>query len=196
MSFLQNSNLSEVGDVELMFPGDRFPVVAGPNLRSTGWRGGLFVQYVTGTSDFTVEVSDGNRAAGFILFPSEFYSSLQPGSFSVGADPLVGSSANFLSYQPATHVGGQNVVTLVEGGTRAYFKAFETTALVGAGTRTGGAITYTLNEELKISENGLLCNDSDANLLAAGITSPQVVGIVSAVPSSRNGTRLCLDMKY
>ena len=195
MPTLSHSNLSEVNDVELMFPGDRFPVWCGPTLLSTGWRGGLFVQYVTGTDSFTVEISDGNMAAGFLLFPSENYTQNQPGSFGAGADLLVGSNANYMAAQPATGVGGQNVMTIVEGGTRAYFKAFETVALA-AGTRSGGAITYTLNEDLKISENGLLCNDSDGALGAAGVATVQVVGIVSAVPSAGNGGRLCLDMKY
>jgi len=178
-----------------MYPGDRFPCIVGPTLRTTGWRGGSYVQYVTAGDDFTVEISDGNLAAGFLLFPSENYTLNQPGSFGVGADAVVGSNANFTSAQPREGVGGQNVQTLVERGTRAFFKAFETTALA-AGTRSGAATTYTLNEDLKISENGLLCNDSDAALAAAGVTTPQVVGIVSAVPSARNGQRLCLDMKY
>jgi hypothetical protein len=85
---------------------------------------------------------------------------------------------------------------MINGGTRAYFRIYETTALVGAGTRTGTAITYTLNEDLKVSENGLLCNDSDVNLAAAGIATPVVVGIVSAVPATANDDRLCLDMKF
>ena len=195
MSRIQNSSLSEVGDVELFFPGDRFPVIAGPNLRSTGWRGGIFVEYVAGDSDFTVELSDGNASAGFLLFQSEYYSKLQPGSFSVGSALLVGSPENYLSHQFLPK-GGNNTITMISGGTRAFFKAFETTALVGAGTRTGGPITYTLNESLKISESGLLCNDSNANLIAAGIASPIVVGIVSAVPSTQNGGRLCIDLKY
>ena len=194
--FLQNSNLSEVGDVELMFPGDRFPVLAGPGLLESGWRGGQFVSYVAGPFDFMVEISDGNSAAGFLLFQSEHYSQLQPGSFSVGSEPLVGSSENYLSHQFLSGTGGQNVATLINGGTRAFFKAFETTALTGGGTRTGGPIVYGHNEPLKISENGLLCNDTDGNLAAAGIAVPIVVGIVSAVPDSRNGGRLAMDMKF
>ena len=189
-TFFQNSSREDAGDVELMFPGDRFPVIAGPNLRSTGWRGGTFVMYVTGTSDFTVEVSDGNAATGFILFQSEDYQLTPPS----GTGP--GSPQNFTSQQFLNPEGGNNVVTVVNGGTRAFFRVFETVALNGAGARAGGPITYTLNEDLKISENGLLCNDSDGNLAAAGVTTPQVVGIVSAVPSAANGNRLCLDMKY
>jgi hypothetical protein len=196
MPFLQNSNLSEVGDVELMFPGDRFPVLCGPDLLAAGWRGGQFVRYVTGNYDFTVEVSDGNEAAGFLLFQSEKYEPLQPGSFGVSPDEAVGSPENWLSHQYRAGVGGQNVATMISGGTRALFKLFETTALTGAGTRTGGPITYSLNESLKVSENGLLCNDSNGNLAAAGVTTPLVVGIVSAVPSSRNGGRLGIDMKF
>lgn len=196
MAFLSNSNLSEVGDVELMFPGDRFPVIAGPGLLASGWRGGLFVQYVTGTEDFTVEISDGNQSAGFLLFQSENYGPLTPGSDGVAPNPVVGSPENWIAHQFRAGTGGQNVATLVNGGTRAFFKAFETTALTGGGTRTGGPITYSLHDDLKVSENGLLCNDSDVNLAAAGVTTPVVVGIVSAIPSARNGNRLCMDMKY
>ena len=187
---IQNSNLDDVGDVELMFPGDRFPVTVGPTLRSTGWRGGIFVMYVAGTSDFTVEVSDGNASTGFILFQSEDYDLTPP----KGTGP--GSPQNFTSQQFLNPTGGNNVVTVINGGTRAFFRRYETVALNGAGNRVGGAITYNLNEDLKISENGLLCNDTDGNLAAAGVTTPQVVGIVSAVPSTANGSRLCLDMKY
>lgn len=190
MAHIQNSSTEDAGDVELMFLGDRYPVVVGPTLRSTGWRGGTFVQYVTDVQDFTVEVSDGNLAAGFILFQSENYDLAPP----YGNGP--GSPQNFLGQQNRSPVGGNNVVTIIEGGVRAFFKVFETVALNGAGNRVGGAITYTLNEDLKISENGLLCNDSDANLAAAGITNPQVVGIVSAIPSSSNNSRLCIDLKY
>ena len=195
MAHINHANESETNDVSLQFPGDRFPVVVGPNLRSSGWRGGLFVQYVTGDYDFTVEVSDGNATAGFLLFASENYDlSIQGGAF-LGGDG-VGSAANFISGQPATHVGGQNVVTMVSGGTRSMFKVYETVALNGAGNRAGGAITYTLGESLKISENGLLCNDSNVNLAAAGVATPIVVGIVSAVPSSANNNRLGVDLKY
>jgi hypothetical protein len=77
-----------------------------------------------------------------------------------------------------------------------YFKAFETVPLNGAGVRAGGSITYVLNQPLKVSENGLFCNDSDANLAAAGIPDPITVGYVSAVPSSGNLYRLGVDLKY
>ena len=124
------------------------------------------------------------------MFQSENYQITPP----TGTGP--GSPQNFTSQQLLNPQGGNNVVTMINGGTRAFFRVFETVALNGAGNRAGGAITYALNEDLKISENGLLCNDTDGNLAAAGVTTPQVVGIVSAVPSTANGSRLCLDMKY
>lgn len=193
MAMNQNSSVDDCGDVELMFPGDRFPVIAGPNLRASGWRGGTFVAYSTGDKDFTVEISDGNTAAGFLLFQSESYTLSPP----YGEGP--GSPQNYLSQQLRNPVGGNNVVTIIEGGTRAYFKVFETVAINPAtGQRDGGNgnLTYTLNEDLKISENGLICNDSDANLATAGVVSPIVIGIVSAVPSSANASRIGLDMKF
>jgi hypothetical protein len=152
--------------------------------------------YVAGEQEWTVEASDGTAATGFLLFQAEYYSQLQPGSFGAGSELLVGSPENYLSHQFLSGKGGQNVITMINGGTRCFFKAFETTALVLAGTRTGATITYSLNDNLKVSENGLLCNDSDVNLAAAGIATPLVVGLVSAVPATENGNRLGWDMKY
>ena len=146
--------------------------------------------YSSAGDDFTVEASDGTAATGFILFQSENYDPAPP----YGTGP--GSPENWIAQQPRHGIGGQNVMTMINGGTRAFFRIYETTALVGAGTRTGTAITYSLNEDLKVSENGLLCNDSDVNLAAAGIATPVVVGIVSAVPATANDDRLCLDMKF
>ena len=190
MSNILNSSLDDSLDVELMFPGDRFPVTVGPHLRRTGWRGGIFVQYATGTQSFTVEVSDGSNVAGFLLFQAENYTTLQPGG------PGVGSPENFIGKQFRNPTGGNNVATMVNGGTRAYFRVYEETALAGVGTRTGGSANYQLNQPVRISENGKLCNDSEVNLQAAGVISPVQVGIVSAVPSQKNGWRLCVDLKY
>ena len=187
---LVNSSIVDSGDVELQFPGDRFPVTVGPSLRASGWRGGIFVQYVTSKHDFVVELSNGSNVAGFLLFQSENYTPMTPGGLNTG------SPENFIGKQFRSSVGGNNVATMVNGGTRAYFKFFETTALTGGGTRTGGSITYVLNEPLYISENGLLCNDSEANLIAAGVTRPTQVGVCSAVPSDKNFDRLCVDLKY
>jgi hypothetical protein len=194
MAHIIGSNDSEQLDVHLFFPGDRFPVIVGPTLRNTGWRGGIFVQYVPAADDYTVELSDGNNVAGFILFQSENYDiSYQNGGFAGGDG--VGSHANFLAHQPATGVGGQNVVTMITGGTRAFFKVFETRRLV-AGARTGATIAYNLHDDLKISENGLLTNDSDGDLATVGVVTPHVVGIVSAVPAPRNQNRLGIDYRY
>ena len=192
-SFAQHSSADVALDVELMFPGDRFPVFVGPNLRASGWRGGLFVQYVTGTREFTVEASDGNAAAGFILFQSEDYRLTRPN----GTGP--GSPENFISHQFRSPVGGNNVATMINGGTRAYFRVYETVAInIATGLRDGGAgnLTYSLNDALRVSENGLLCNDSDAALAAAGIAVPIQVGIVSSVPAEDNDQRLCIDLKF
>jgi hypothetical protein len=196
MPKLQSSSPYDAGDVEAFFHGDRIQVVAGPGLLSTGWRGGQFVRYVTGTQDFTVEKSDGNEACGFLFFQAEKYTLLSPGSFGSNGDPVVGSPENYLSHQFLSGIGGQNVATMINGGMQGYFKMFETISLNAFGVRAGPPITYSLNETLKVSENGLFCNDSDANLAAAGIVKPIVVGLVSAVPSNRNLFRLGVDLKY
>lgn len=177
-------------DVELMYPSLRLPVTAGPLLRASKWRGGLWVTYIASTEgDFVVEVSDGNSTSGFLLFGSENYALTPPRG--TGA----GSNNNWTSYQPATGVGGQNVMAMIADNTRAFFKVFETVALA-AGTRSGGPITYTVNDSLKVSENGLLCNDSDGALLLAGVATPVVIGMVSAVPAARNGNRLGVDIHF
>lgn len=190
MATLVNSSVVDSGDVELQFPGDRFPVTVGPTLRARGWRGGLFVQYVQTTQEYTVEVSDGSNVCGFLLFQSENYTPMTPGGISTG------SPENFIGKQFRAPVGGNNVATMINGGTRAMFKFFETTALTGGGTRTGGVITYNLNEALRVSENGLLCNDSEANLIAAGVANPTQVGLCSSVPKESNFNRLGIDLKY
>jgi len=188
--FLVSSSTSEKLDVEMRIPGDKYSVIAGPNLRANGWRGGIWVQYVTSTEgDFVVEISDGNDATGFLLFPSEDYDLTRP----YGTGP--GSPQNFISSQPREGVGGQNVVAMICGGPQAFFTVFETRRLV-AGNRTGAPIIYALMDDLKISENGLLCNDSNVDLATVGIANPIVVGIVSAVPSVRNLNRLAADIKY
>jgi hypothetical protein len=177
-------------DVELQYPGLRLPVTAGPNLRESKWRGGVFVAYVTAAEDFVVEVSDGNTACGFLLFASENYLPFTPPS-----GTGVGSPDNWTSFQPATGVGGQNVVTIIADNTRAFFRVFETVALAG-GVRAGGPITYNLMDDLYVSENGLLCNDPPAQLALAGIATPVLVGIVSAVPLPRNDNRLGVDVHF
>jgi len=143
--------------------------------------------------DFVVEASDGTAATGFLWDESE---SNPPGkgvpNRRYGGQPGSVNDWTNIQYRSTAHA---NVLTVVNGGTRALFRFFETVALSG-GTRSGGAITYSLNEPLKVSENGLLCNDSDVELAAAGITSPIVVGIVSAVPNERNDQRLGVDLKF
>ena len=179
-------------DVELHFPGDRFPVTVGPVLQSTGWRGGLWVMYVDDPDEeYVVEVSDGTGAAGFLLPQSESYLNSVPNRRYGGQR---GSPADWTNQRFRANIVA-NVVTMVSGGTRALFEMYETTALVGA-NRTGASITYTLNQPLKVSENGLLTNESDGALTGVGITSPVVVGIVSGVPRERNDFRLSVDLKY
>jgi hypothetical protein len=182
-------------DVELMFPGDRFPVSAGPALRVSGWPGGQWVMYVVSPEgDYVVEASDGNAAAGFLLQQSE---SNRNGS---GAIPRrlgggAGSPTDWTNIQYRRSHVATNTLTMVNGGTRALFSVFETVSVV-AGARTGPALVYTVQDDLKISENGLLCNDTDGALATVGIAAPVVVGIVSAVPSDLNGGRLSMDMKF
>lgn len=191
-SFSQSSSPNDVGDVELMFSTERYPVTVGPDLRSSGWRGGSYVEYVTGDTEFTVELSDGNKVAGFLLFQSENYEASPP----YGPGP--GSPQNYLPQQLRNPTGGNNVVTLIAGGTRAYFKVYETVAINPAtGRRDGGNgnLVYSLHDDLKVSERGLLCNDTDFDLATAGVITPNVVGIVSSVPSPSNSNRLGVDTK-
>lgn len=188
-----NDNISERLDVELMLSGDRYPVAVGPELRRTGWRGGLWVRYVTPNNPlqiFEVERSNGVEATGFLLFGS--------GDFSPFGVP--GQRYNWTSYDPRSVFAapsGTNVVTMVNGGSRALFKVFETVSLDIAGVRIGPPITYNLNDPLKISENGLLCNDPDARLLlATGGAEVLVPGFCNSIPNDLNGNRLGLDLKY
>jgi len=49
---------------------------------------------------------------------------------------------------------------------------------------------------LRVGETGYLCNDSDIELALAGVTTPKVVGVCSAVPNATNSNRLGFDLKY
>lgn len=180
-------------DVAILHHGDRAPVNIGPLLRARKWRGGQFVKYVSpnvpSIGEFTVEASDGIAGTGFLLNASENYS-----------NPRMGGFRNYTSMQNASHAvavaSGASVVTMVSGGGRFLFRAFETTALTAGGVRAGGPALYSLNDTLKISENGLLCNDPDANLLAAtGGTQTLVVGFCFYAPSV-DDPRLGIDLKF
>lgn len=183
------SNLSD--DVVVQQKGNTFNVLIGPMLLDTGWRGGQWVKYIDPgalVDQFVVEKSNGNDVCGFLAFPSENYTQVW------------GATQNYIGRQyrieQAMVSGGSTVALFLDSG-RFLFLVYETVALNGAGVRAGGPIAYALNRDLKISENGLLCNDSDVNLAAAGVTTPHVVGICSAVPDVvRNGNRLGLDLHF
>jgi len=178
-------------DVVMLLQGETRPVTPGPILRSTKWVGGQFVQFVTpiDVNDWLVERSTGVHAAGFLYDASENYQSLRGG----------GGYRNWTSIQPAnreasTLASGAATQTMIADGGRFLFLHFETVALNGAGVRAGGPAIYGLNDVLKVSENGLLCNDPDAFLLlATGGTQVLVVGTCSAVPGARTANRLGLD---
>lgn len=180
-------------DVMVMKQGDKMTATAGPILRSTGWRGGQWIDYaavqVPPVSQFTVEKSGGIYTTGFILYGSENYN-----------DPRFSTYRNYTSYQNKSDfvavASGASVVTLIVGGGRFLFRNYETIALDAFGVRDGGPEIYTINLPMKISENGLLCQDPDALLLlATGGTAVIVVGLCSKVPTP-DDVRLGLDLKY
>lgn len=185
-----SSNGNDLGDVYIRHRGGRVNVTAGPNLLATGWRGGVFVQYAAGPQDFTVERSEGNITVGFLISPSEQYDTPFAGA---NYGPEFGSIRNNTSIQPRSGVGAQNVVSMMRGGCSAYFLFYEKNRLV-AGQRTGAPIIYQVNDLLKISENGLLTNDADGDLLTVGIANPVRVGRVGAVPQAQNFFRLGADL--
>lgn len=180
-------------DLVVMIGADTYPAKAGPGMRFTGWRGGHWVMYVLPTDDvddYVVEISDGTMACGFTTFPSEGYA---PGE-------EWGAVNNWTGEQLRTDqgsVGGASTITINASGGRYLFRVFETVAIGPGGARdgTGGNLVYTLNEDLKVSENGLLCNDPDARLALVGIAAPIAVGICSALPAARNNWALGADIK-
>jgi len=183
-------NLNKTSDdIDAHFVGDKFPVVAGPILRATKWKAGLFVRYVEDeieTNNFTVEQSNGREVVGFLLFGSEDYADARQSNF-----------RNFTSYQNTSALAsssGSATLTMISGGARYLFKNFETIALDAGGVRQGGAITYNLNEPLKISENGLPCNDPDDRLSLAIGGDPIVVGFCSKKPGIDG--KLGIDLKF
>jgi hypothetical protein len=181
-------------DVEVLIQGDTLPITPGPALRASRWVGGLFVKFIPpiDVNDWLVEQSDGITAAGFILSPSENYQNPRGG----------GGYRNWTSMQPAGNeasvlASGAATQTMVAGGGRFLFKHFETISLTAGGVRTGPPIVYSFNDNLYVSENGLLCNDPPARIiLATGGTVALLVGVCSVIPNARSGNRLGLDHKF
>lgn len=178
-------------DVQVMHYGSKWNVKIGAGLRNTGWRGGQFVMYTppTNVADmFEVEKSDGNYASGFLVHPSEFS----------GSDTQYGATSNYtasIKRDSQGSVSGAGVVAMALDNGRFGFKVYETEAIGAGALRDGGATVYTLNENVYVSENGILCNDTVVKLSQVGIITPQLVGIVSAVPTSHNDYRLFIDQR-
>jgi hypothetical protein len=85
---------------------------------------------------------------------------------------------------------------MISGGARCLFLNYETISLNAQGQRAGGVAQYTLNDKIKVSENGLLCNDADnLLLLATGGQESIVVGLCCKTPTTED-VSLGLDMKY
>jgi hypothetical protein len=185
-------NLTDDG-VDVLKAGDRLTATAGPIIRASGWQAGVWVMYTTvqvpPVSEFTVERSNGIYATGFILNGSEDYS-----------DPRHSTYRNYTSYQNAgsfvSVASGASVITIMMNGGRYLFRLYETVALDAFGVRAGGPAVYQVNLQLKVSENGLLCQDPDALLLlATGGTDVINVGVCNKTPSA-NDPRLGLDNKW
>jgi hypothetical protein len=177
-------------NLDIIRNGDRFAVTIGPLLRRSKWKGGTWVKYVEDeidTTSFTVEKSDGIYSCGFVIYGSEDYDNAR-----------VSNYRNFTSYQNTSSIApalGTATLTLVAGGGRFLFKQFESFRLDAQGNRTLPA-NYQLNQELKVSENGLLCNDDDADLIAkTGGAKALIVGICCLVPTTQV-PKLGLDYKF
>lgn len=177
-------------DVQVLHYGSKWNVVVGPNLRASGWRGGTFVMYstLTGSIPFEVEKADGNYVSGFLIHPSEF----------AAPNEVYGATNNYTSMPKRTEQGfvsGAGVVAMACDNGRFGFKVYETQAIGAGAVRDGGPIVYALNQNLYVSENGLLCNDTVVKLAQVGITTPQLLGVVSAVPTIHNDYRVFMDQR-
>ena len=177
-------------DVPVLHYGSKWNVVVGPGLRASGWRGGQFVMYstMTGSIPFEVEKSNGDFVSGFLIHPSEYSA----------PNASWGATENYTSLPKRTEQGfvsGAGVVAMACDNGRFGFKVYETQAIGLGAVRDGGPIVYALNQNLHVSENGLLCNDSVVKLAQVGITTPQLLGVVSAVPTINNDYRVFMDQR-
>ena len=176
-------------DLVVMKQGDTVTVTAGPELRRSKWKAGIWIKYVENeneAAEFTVEKSEGVYATGFLMYGSEDYSRAIQSNY-----------RNYTSYQNTgalASASGAAVLTAILGGGRFLFSQYERFNLDGNGNRTIPAV-YQLNEGLKVSENGLLCNDVDALLNAkTGATIALLVGVCCKTPGADD--KLGLDLKY
>lgn len=192
MSFMLSEGSDQ--DLQVLIPGDTLPVTPGPIMRRTRWVGGVYVMFVSpiDVNDWLVEVSNGITAAGFIMSPSENYQDPRGG----------GGYRNWTSMQPSnreltTLASGASTQTMVAGGGRFLFKHYETISLTALGVRTGPPLVYNLNDNLYVSENGLITNDDPARImLATGGSQVVLVGVLSTVPNARSAFRVGMDHKF
>jgi hypothetical protein len=186
MSIGLSDNATERPDLELLnkSASSTTPVALDLSLRTNGYPAGLFVKYIAPDNpvhDWVVVASDGITANG-LLWDMQTQDDVQRGSVN-----------SWLAMRPATpaltaHRSGATTVTMFAGKLIAIFRNFEKVALTAAGTRTGGPAVYAVGQPLKVSENGLLCNDPDAFLLAATGGSAVVrAGTCNAAPSQTGG---------
>ena len=175
-------------DLTIMKAGERYPVRIGPLLARDGWKAGAWVRYVAPTDQvdlWLVEKSNGITAAGFLGYESEDYS-----------DPRRTTYRNYTSMQNRMPGTANRVVTMHTGGGKYLFAWFETISLDVLGARTGPPITYVVGESLRLSENGLLCNDPAARImLATGGTEVVSVGRCNRIPT-RDLPKVGLDLAF
>jgi hypothetical protein len=177
-------------DLQVLTPTANVSVYVNDTLAgSGGWRGGQFVMYTSNTfgagNNFknvrVVGASDGTAYAGVLIRGSDFHPQVQkPGSFD-----LRNTEYNFSSLKPTN----TRVVKMAFDGSY-IFKVYEKYAF---GDRTGGtALTYTLNQDVYVSDRGYVTTYADA--LASGIGTPVSCGSVWMVPSEDNHYRLGVDI--
>ena len=162
-------NMTEIfrtRDLILFAKGDNYTAVPGPIMRSTGWRGGQAVRWVTGVNDeITVELSDG-RYGAVILYGSDEL-----------ADMHTGMSGSQITAKWITTAPGGSLIS-----TSSYEKY--TWASRQAGPLV--PLVYTYNQILYFSLNGNWTNEDEATLSGAAWAPNFFTGFVAQVPKALN----------
>jgi hypothetical protein len=190
-TFAQKLNAAD--DFTLYTKSNSVPVTAGPDMIVNGWRAGMFVMWaplVGRGNAIMVEISDGSQVSGMLIQPSEDYS-----IGATWAGTVNYTSKSYKQLSPGWEPMANSTVSIERGAFIAKVGIFERVALTGGGTRSGGPITYMTRQTLYCSENGLICNDDPANLIAAGIAEPVFVGYVINPPAEYNNFMIEADIR-
>jgi len=154
-------------DVQVIVWGYRYPIKIGGTLMTQPWRGGTFVKFI---SDFTVDRATPDEWNGFLV-----RSSINE----EGCHTLVSTNSQKTIGQTLCVYGAYEFLQF-ETESVNQRRAKQGLASLGAPALPAQILTYSINQMLFVSSNGLLTNEEE-------VVGALSVGYVMATPPTNQG---------